>query len=105
MDRDELVGELLTALERSEVRLMAWGFTDVAHTGEEIASLFASHPELGQDFKEAAGQVGEELWVDDLVSAGLLYRVSFGPPATYRSRFAESTRLLLRLRQRFRDDD
>src|SRR5262245_55372739 len=102
MDREELVGELLTTLEQAEVRLMAWGFTDVAHTGDEIATLFARHPELGHVFQEVTSQVGEELWIDDLVSAGLLYRVSFGPPATYRSRFAESTRLLVRLRQRFR---
>lgn len=105
MDRAELIGELLTTLEAAEVRLMAWGFVDVIHTGEEIATLFGNHPELGQHFREAAEQAGEELWIDDLVSAGLLFRVSFGPPSTYRSRFAESTRLLLRLRQRFRHDD
>ena len=39
---------------------MAWGFTDVAHTGEEIVSLFAAIPEFGHAFQEAAGQVGEE---------------------------------------------
>ena len=105
MEREELVGELLTVLERAEVRLMAWGFADVAHTGEEVVSLFAGHPKLGHAFQEAAGHGGEELWVDDLVSAGLLYRVSFGPPTAYRSRFAESTRLLLKLRQRFKDSD
>lgn len=105
MDRSELVGELLTLLERAEVRLMAWGFADVTHTGEEVVTLFSGDERLGHAFQEAAGPGGEELWVDDLVAAGLLYRVSFGPPASYRSRFAESTRLFLRLRQRFRNDD
>lgn len=105
MNGNELVGELLTLLERAEVRLMAWGFADVTHTGEEIVSLFGGDERLGHTFREAAGPGGEELWIDDLVAAGLLYRVSFGPPASYRSRFAESTRLFLRLRQRFKNDD
>ncbi|GAB3647294.1 protein DpdJ [Ramlibacter alkalitolerans] len=105
MGRDELIGELLTRLEQAEVRLMEWGFIDVSHTSDELVSLFVSHPTLGGEFRELAGPVGEALWVDDLVSAGLLYRISFGPPATYRSRFAESARLLLKLRQRFREDD
>jgi hypothetical protein len=105
MDRDELIGELLTSLERAEVRLMEWGFIDVSHTGDEIVDLFASHPTLGTVFRELAGPSEETLWVDDLVSAGLLFRVSFGPPSTYRSRFAESARLLVKLRQRFREDD
>ncbi|HRQ58634.1 MAG TPA: protein DpdJ [Azoarcus taiwanensis] len=105
MHRDELIGELLTCLERAEVRLMEWGFTDVSHTRDEVVNLFASHPTLGTAFRDLAVPSGEGLWVDDLVSAGLLYRVSFGPPPTYRSRFAESARLLVKLRQRFRDND
>src|SRR5262245_1132320 len=81
MERNELIGELLTRLERAEVRLMEWGFIDVSHTGDELVDLFASHPTLGGEFRELAGPVGEELWIDDLVSSGLLYRISFGPPA------------------------
>mgnify|MGYP003382069800 CR=1 FL=1 len=105
MGRDETIGELLTSLEREEVRLMEWGFTDVTHTGEEIADLFARHPTHGDAFRDLTAAEGEALWIDDLVSAGLLYRVSFGPPSKYRSRFAESARLLVKLRQRFRRDD
>lgn len=105
MGHEELVGELLTSLERAEVRLMEWGFFDVSHTSDEVVNLFGSHPTLGVAFRDLAGYGAETLWIDDLVSAGLLYRVSFGPPSTYRSRFAESARLLVKLRQRFRDDD
>jgi hypothetical protein len=105
MIEQELIGELITSLERAEVRLMEWGFTDVTHTSQEIAGLFTQHPGLGGAFDEVARKGGAELWIDNLVTAGLLYRVSFGPPLTYRSRFAESVRLLVKLRQRFRDDD
>lgn len=105
MGRDELIGELLTTLERAEVRLMEWGFVDVSHTGPEVADLFANHVSLGAPFEELAGGGRELLFVDDLAAAGLLYRVAFGPPTRYRSRFAESARLLVRLRQRFKPDD
>ena len=105
MQPEQLIGELLTSLETAEVRLMEWGFSDVSHTDDEIVDLFARHPELGQAFRDEAGPGGEALWVDDLVSTGLLYRVSFGPPRIYRSRFAESARLLVKLRQRFSEKD
>ena len=105
MQPEDLIGELLTSLETAEVRLMEWGFSDVSHTDDEIVELFTCHPRLGEAFREAAGPGGETLWVDDLVSMGLLYRVSFGPPRIYRSRFAESARLLVKLRQRFSEKD
>jgi hypothetical protein len=105
MDRVELLGELLTALELEEVRLMEWGFFDVAHTGDEVASLFSNHPELGCEYRELENTSDAALLVDDLAADGLLYKVDPGPPARYRSRFAESARLLIRLRQRFRVDD
>ena len=105
MERNELIGELLTSLERAEVRLMEWGFFDLSHTGDEIAELFGSDPALGKDFRMQCESLGAALWIDNLASAGLLYRVAFGPPLTYRSRFAESIRLLVKLRQRFKSDD
>lgn len=105
MERNELIGELLTSLERAEVRLMEWGFFDLSHTGDEIAELFGSDPALGEDFRMQCESLSAALWIDNLASAGLLYRVAFGPPLTYRSRFAESVRLLVKLRQRFKTDD
>jgi hypothetical protein len=105
MLRDELIGELLTVLERAEVKMMEWGFLDVSHTAPEIVALFGDHLTLGQPFRALAGSGGEFLLVDDLAAAGLLFRLSFGPPARYRSRFAETCRLLVRLRQRFKPDD
>ncbi|MDM0117523.1 protein DpdJ [Variovorax sp. J22R133] len=105
MDRNTVIGELLTRLEREEVQIMEWGFFDGVHTADEIAALFLSHPEYGSAFSDLAGAGAEALFVDDLASAGLLQRVGNGYPSTYRSRFAESARLFVRLRQRFREDD
>jgi hypothetical protein len=105
MTREALIGELLTRLEREEVRLMEWGFFDIAHTGEEVAGLFRSDPVHGESFSQLVADGEEALFVDDLASAGLLYRLGSGFPPTYRSRFAESARLLVRLRQRFNAED
>lgn len=105
MTREQMIGELLTSLERSEVRLMEWGFTNVAHTAEEIVALFTSDVTLDEMFRSTVPYDEEALWIDGLVSSGLLQRVSFGPPAAYRSRFAESVRLLVNLRQRFSAND
>lgn len=105
MERDEIIGELLSRLEHKEARLMEWGFFELAHTNVEIAQLFRGDAQCGEAFEALCEALGEELWIDNLVSAGLLFRVSFGPPSTYRSRFAESVRMLAKLRQRFKTDD
>jgi hypothetical protein len=105
MDHLELYGELLTALELEEVRLMEWGFVDVGHTADEVANLFRDHPQLGCEFRQLAEDSDADLLVDDLAADGLLYKIDAGPPARYRSRFAESARLLIRLRQRFKAAD
>ena len=100
----KVLGELLAKLERREAALMDWGFLEVSHTSDEIVELFANDPEWGVAFQDLA-KGSEELFVDDLAECHLLHRVSEGAPRIYRSRFAESLRLMARLKQRFREDD
>ena len=103
-DRMKALGELLTKLERREAALMEWGFFDVVHTVDELIELFTNDSEWGAAFQELADG-SEELFIDNLAECQLLYRVDDRYPRRYRSRFAESLRLLARLRQRFRPDD
>lgn len=99
------LGELLTLLERREAALIEWGFYDVRHTAQEIAELFGDSSVYGDEFREAANESSEELFIDDLAGAQALHRVADSYPPAYRSRFAESVRLLARLKQRFKADD
>jgi hypothetical protein len=103
-DKVKVIGELLTRLESREAALIEWGFYEVSHSADEIVDLFVSDPELGSAFQDLAGGA-EALFVDNLAEAHLLHRVGEEHPQRYRSRFAESVRLLARLRQRFRADD
>lgn len=103
-EQERIVGELLTILERREAALMDWGFFDVVHTAGEIIALFESDPQYGKDFSDLA-HGSEELFIDDLADAKLLHRLEGSYPRLYRSRFAESVRLMARLRQRFKEDD
>jgi hypothetical protein len=103
-DSEKVLGELLAKLERREAALLEWGFFEVAHTSDEIVDLFSSDPEWGFAFQELANG-SEELFIDDLAECCLLHRVSDGSPRTYRSRFAESLRLMARLKQRFKEND
>ncbi|WP_434718134.1 protein DpdJ [Paraburkholderia sp. A1BS-2L] len=103
-NRERVLGELLTRLERREAALMEWGFFDVVHTADEIVELFVNDPEWGTHFR-ALADGSEELFIDDLAQANLLYRLEGTYPRRYRSRFAESIRLTARLRQRFKQDD
>jgi hypothetical protein len=101
---EKVLGELLAKLERREAALLEWGFLDVAHTSDEIVDLFSSDAEWGFAFQELANG-SEELFVDNLAECNLLHRVSEEVPRSYRSRFAESLRLMARLKQRFKEND
>lgn len=103
-DLAKIIGELLAKLERREADLMEWGFLEVSHTNDEIVDLFANDPEWGVAFRDLA-KGSEALFIDDLAEGHLLHRVNDIAPPTYRSRFAESVRLMARLKQRFRADD
>lgn len=102
-DSEKVLGELLAKLERREAALLEWGFLDVAHTSDEIVDLFAQDPEWGVAFQDLANG-SEELFIDNLAECCLLHRVS-EEPRSYRSRFAESMRLMARLKQRFKEND
>lgn len=40
MSNNDVVGELLTLLERREAALLEWGFYDFSHSADEIVELF-----------------------------------------------------------------
>lgn len=99
------LAELLTLLERREAELLEWGFYDVSHTADEIVELFEGSPEYGPEFRAEVSYGAEGLFIDNLAAGQILHRVADTYPPAYRSRFAESVRLLARLKQRFKIED
>lgn len=100
--RQWLIGELLSILERKESRLLTWGFLDGSFSVEEIVETFReAGGNLADQFEDWVSETGPELFVDNLAEAHLLVRAN----GRYRTRFAETVRLLARLRQRFSNDD
>lgn len=83
---DEPVLEALTALERREVRLLAWGAVGAEWERPEILAVLAEYGPPGELLKE-------------LVDAALVVRT---PRGGYRTRSAETVRLIATLRQAFR---
>ena len=78
----------LTALELREAELLSWGAVGAQWTREEVMAVLAEHGD------------GEALFAD-LEQRGLLVRT---PTHGYRTRSAETMRLLATLRQAFRGD-
>lgn len=103
-ESEKVLGELLSNLERREAALLEWGFFEVVHTSDEIVDLFSNDSEWGFAFQELANG-SQELFIDNLAECGLLHRVNQETPRSYRSRFAESLRLMARLKQRFKEND
>ena len=86
----ESVDRILAAVERQELRSLVWGYVDGSISEAEVLRLAGEH---------AGSEAPEEL-TRTLVDRGLLFEIGWdkaGP--RYRSRFAETTRLLVRLRQ------
>lgn len=85
--------QLLDRLERVEASLLTWGYVDGGFSEDEvrhhIAEQFDSSDEEADDVLE------------DLLGENLLFRIRSGRRVIYRTRSAETVRLLARLRQLF----
>jgi hypothetical protein len=107
MPKREAASELLSFLEQHEARLLTWGFYDIGFLPEEIEELLkaSGSSELNRaliDLEQSGTPLSRLL--GDMELAGLLYRPRDNQ-SVVRSRFAESMRLLARLRQIFRAQD
>jgi len=94
--------DFLSQLEREEASLLTWGVIDAGFSAmevEERASQFAASNPLCQ----TAGLTGDEL-MDSLTARHLLLSFAGARGSLYRTRMAETIRLLARLRQLFPDD-
>lgn len=84
---DDAALEALTAVELAEARLLAWGAVGAEWAEEELLSVLAKHGDSAELLKR-------------LVGATLVVRT---PSGGYRSRSAETVRLIATLRQSFRN--
>src|SRR5579862_9864591 len=85
----------LAALESLEMRALTWGFVDQAIDEDEAEDSIVS----ALAAEDAGADAAEVL--DSLVESALVRLIRDGSSRRYRTRFAELTRLLLRLRQWF----
>ena len=85
----ELLIEALTRLELRENELLSWGIVDAVFTEEELGAILA---EIASDVASVQGLK------DELLDRVLIIRV---PSGGYRTRMAETLRILSRLRQSF----
>ena len=90
--------EFLNSLERSEARLLSWGLVDGSFSANEIGDLceaYLEHKDLWSLYSD------EEEFQNALQEIGFLYDFQDGMRRRYRTRMAESLRLMSRLRQLF----
>jgi len=93
---EKILDELLDAIERSELRLLKWGYVDGSLSEADVDALADSV------LKDHNQQGNAEDLVEPLVENRLLFEI--GRDSTtiqYRSRFAEGVRLLTRVKQLF----
>lgn len=90
--------EFLSLIERREAALLTWGLVDAAFSRDELESL-------ALDFLDgcpALARFAPGELVDQLFDRHLLHRFNRAGATQFRSRMAETVRLLARLRQIFR---
>ena len=99
LEADAAVLEFLGELETKEERLLAWGLTETEISPEEVQ-------DYAQDFVASRADLltPEEL-IGALLDRKLLFRFARGQRFYYRTRCAETVRLLATLRQWFRGKD
>jgi superfamily II DNA or RNA helicase len=84
---------LLDRLERAEASLLTWGYIDGGFSEEELRSHIVEQLDASEDEVEDL--------IEDLLAAHLVFRIRSGRRLIYRTRSAETIRLLGRLRQLF----
>src|SRR5918996_6666171 len=93
----DLHQELLSLLEREELKLLSWGHVDGGFTRDEAAQFIddalVSLSDIDTDADDALAE---------MIDRRLLVEIPTGESVVVRSRMAETVRLLARLRQLFR---
>jgi len=103
-DFNYLCNEVLSLIELEEAKLLSWGFVNNrVDLRRNLLGLFSKLPSTAITLWNKAQQANytEQDIIDNLIARRLLFEV----PDGYRSRFAETVRLLFLLRQRFSNDD
>lgn len=90
--------EFLNSLERAEARLLSWGLVDGSFSTDEISDLCQTYLE---DNDLWTMYEDEDEFQEALEEIGFLYDFQDGTRRRYRTRMAETLRLLSRLRQLF----
>ncbi len=97
---DSLCNEILTAIEQDEIKVLGWGFVEVrSPLTETLPDIVEVLSGVGKQLWEEAQQwdVRPEHILENLTTRKLIFKSE----QFYRSRFAETIRLLSLLRQRF----
>jgi hypothetical protein len=103
MTIEDALREFLSRIERREAELLTWGAVDAGFTRGELESIAL---DTADDVTELAA-LGRAAAVDSLLDRGLLVRYRAGDKNLFRSRMAETVRLMARLRQwlRYHEDE
>lgn len=105
MERRSFVDGFLSYLEGLEARTLSWGFYEVTWCAADVEASLAdgASPELLEAWREREenGETLEGL-LQEMQYGGLLYQVG---DDRYRTRWAETVRLLSHLRQLFKPED
>lgn len=99
MSADEWAGaaEILSSLEDQELPLLAWGVVDGFLSKDEVEAAIDAQLDLDASNPDVDVHSADE-YLHHLLSAGLLHRIPDAQPR-YRTRLAETLRLLRTLRQ------
>lgn len=101
---NSLCNEVLTLIEVDETKLLNWGFFDVrsnlkTHIGDIVRRLPLSSQALWNEAQEN-GITADDI-LENLIERRLVFKLTIAGNVFYRTRFAETIRLLYLLRQRF----
>ena len=109
MNRAAFLDKLLGYLEKKEEKLLSWGFYNSWLSYDEIESAIESEcpPEVVEEWKKLKKEhASTEDLLNSLAAQGLLYTTKFNRNrGEYRTRFAESVRLIAALKQMFKEKD
>src|SRR3569833_1457586 len=95
MPTQEQIGQFLSSQEAEEAKFLSWGYVDGGFTEQEV------YQRAEECFDQHSPGLNPNELVDALYEQRLLLELPYQYQQVWRTRMAETVRLLIRLRQMF----
>ena len=101
IDEEILLDKILDSLEEIELRLLSWGITEVGFKEDELANIINNLISVLSEENQDLLLILSSEMIEKLLEKKLIFKINYNAENLFRTRMAETIRLMFSLRQLF----